>query len=76
MTACVSAAAVDALSVTVAKVARVASLASFAGFILDADIANQTHRAHAPSLATYAQSAFHAGQVDGARLALIANDSR
>lgn len=47
-------------------VARVASLASFAGFTLDADFANQTRRAHAAWLATFAR---HADQVDCARLA-------
>ena len=73
MTPCVRAAAVYALSVTVA---RVASLASFAGFTIQADIANQTHRAHAAWLATFAQSACHADQVDCARLALNAKDAR
>ena len=73
MTACVGAAAVDALSVTVA---RVATPASFAGFAIQADIANQAHRAHVAWHAAYAQSAFHADQVDCARLALIAKDSR
>jgi hypothetical protein len=56
-------------------IAGFASLASFAGFTLDADIANQTHRTHAAWLATYAQSARDADQVDCARLALIAKHS-
>jgi hypothetical protein len=72
MTACVRAAAVYALSLTVA---RVASLAYFAGFTIQADIANRTRRAHAAWLATYAQSTFQADQVDCARLALIAKGS-
>jgi hypothetical protein len=57
-------------------VARVASLASFEGFAVEADIANQTHHAHAAWLATFAQSACHADQVDCARLALRAEESR
>jgi hypothetical protein len=50
-------------------VARVASLASFAGFTLDAEIANQTPRAHAAWPATFAPLACDADQVDCARLA-------
>ncbi len=56
-------------------VASVASLASFAGFTLEADIANQTHRAHAAWLAEFARSACHADQVDCARLAHHAKDA-
>ena len=73
MTPCVRAAAVYALSVTVA---RVATPASFAGFTIQADIAIQTHRANAAWHAAYAQSAFQADQADCARLALIAKDAR
>jgi hypothetical protein len=57
-------------------VAKFASLASSAGCTLYADIANQTHCAHAAWLATFAQSAFHADQVDCARLAHHARDAR
>jgi hypothetical protein len=73
MTACVRAAAVYALAVTVA---RVATPASFAGFAIQADIAIQTHRANAAWHAAYAQSAFQTDQADCARLALIAKDAR
>jgi hypothetical protein len=73
MRSCVRAAEVYAVSV---NVARFASLASFAGLTLEADIANQTHRAHAAWLATFALSACHAEQVDCALLALHARDAR
>jgi hypothetical protein len=56
-------------------VASVASLASFAGCTLAADIANQTHHAHAAWLTAFAQPACHADQVDCARLAVIARES-
>jgi hypothetical protein len=72
MTACVRAAAVYALSVTVA---RVATPASFAGFAIQADIAIQTDRANAAWHAAYAQSAFQTDPADCPRLALIAKDS-
>ncbi len=73
MTACVCAAAVYALPVTVA---RVASLASFAGFAIQADIAHQMHRAHAAWHAECARSACHADQVDCANVAHHAKDAR
>ena len=43
---------------------------------IQADIAIQTHRAHAVWHAAYAHSAFQADQADCARLALIAKDAR
>ena len=54
----------------------VARVASFAGFTLAAEAANQMHLAHAAWLATDAQSAFPADQVDCACLAVVAKDSR